>query len=177
MGQAKAITEKQFAELQKLTRRTALHNALFQVIFDYGLRVSEVVRLNMGDIGRDFASISIRRSKGSASKTYPMTNKSKLAVKKYLQLRGTEPGALFRSCRGRYSRSAIQKIWERYRDDIGCSELGIHSLRHARAVSALDAGLDIADVQDLLGHKAIASTLIYAEMSTKRRGSYFEILE
>ena len=56
-------------------------------------------------------------------------------------------------------------------------DVGMHSLRHSAAVHALDAGLSTEDVRDLLRHKRIATTDVYANLSTRRRGDYLRKLE
>jgi site-specific recombinase XerD len=57
------------------------------------------------------------------------------------------------------------------------SDIGMHSLRHSAAVHGLDSGLTTDDLRDLLRHRRVSSTEVYATLSTKRRSNYLKTLE
>lgn len=78
---------------------------------------------------------------------------------------------------GRLARTRVWQIVKETMAAAGPVEFNVHSLRHSATVHALDAGLQLADVRDLLRHRRMASTEVYETISTRRRNDYLRRLE
>lgn len=140
--------------------------AIFELLYGCGLRVSELVGLNLADI--DFADRWIRvRGKGRKERQVPFGAKAAAALESYLRQR--EPGeeALFRNAHGnRLGDRAVRTVIKRYAVALsGDASLHPHSLRHAYATHLLRAGADLRAIQELLGHAQLSTTQKYTQVS------------
>ena len=137
---------------------------LFQLAYHHGLRASEVSLLQRDDIHAKQGRIYIPRVKGSIAKTYPMQPEDVRLVRVYLRTRADDSPYLFISTRGiPLERWSYWDLMQKYGEvaDIPKSKRRFHALRHAIAVHLLDAGADVAFVQDRLGHANIQNTMVY----------------
>lgn len=100
-----------------------------------------------------------------------------MLLKAYLSVRKPTGDALFTGRQGNLTPQRIQQLFKGYARKAGLSDYSVHSLRHSIATHLLEAGFDIADVQDHLGHVNIQSTLIYAQITDKRRTRFFQQIE
>ena len=151
--------------------------ALLETLYGTGIRVSELVGLDVENI--DFTQAEIRvLGKGQKERVLPINKHSLDAIDRYLQdprnkilkamkIDKDEEKALFLNVRGgRLSAVGVRKILAKYGKKIGFSRLTPHTLRHSFATHLLEAGADLRVVQELLGHTSIASTQIYTQIST-----------
>jgi integrase/recombinase XerD len=143
--------------------------ALFEFIYSSGLRVSEAVALNLGDI---FFSEGIARvlGKGNKERLVVFGAEAESWLKKYVEearpiLAGPRRSSgLFISRTGkRLSRKGIWKNYAGITAQIGMSSR-IHSLRHSFATELLSGGADLRSVQELLGHADLSTTQIYTHV-------------
>ena len=151
--------------------------ALFILSYRYGLRRSEVCAINVGDL-RDGQRIYIRRSKGSISKEYYMTEDVYTHIKQWSKKRG-EAGKgdpFFISTRAkRYTGDGIYAMFKTLAVVAGISDFSPHSLRHSIAIHMLeDDRRRLVEVKDLLGHASITSTQIYADIVDGGRTRYLK---
>jgi integrase/recombinase XerC len=142
--------------------------ALFELLYGCGLRVSELVGLNLDDF--DFRERWIRvRGKGRKERQVPYAEKASSALEKYLARRSAKPGeiALLVNHRGmRLSDRGAREIVKFYARMIsGDGSLHPHSLRHAYATHLLADGADLRSIQELLGHARLATTQKYTQVS------------
>jgi integrase/recombinase XerC len=142
--------------------------ALFELLYGCGLRVSELVGLNLDDF--DFHERWIRvRGKGRKERQVPYAEKASAAVEKYLGRRSAKAGerALLVNYRGgRLSDRGAREIVKFYARMIsGDASLHPHSLRHAYATHLLADGADLRAIQELLGHARLATTQKYTQVS------------
>lgn len=151
--------------------------ALFLTIYRYGLRASEATLITMGDIKTKDNLIFIRRVKNGISSDRMLFADVKRALNAYLKIRpplsldsyedeNSEP--LFVGREGSLSTRRIGQLFKKYMRRID-KKMSVHSLRHTCAVEALNNGLGLYDVQALLGHRNISSTLTYLHYTDKRR--------
>jgi site-specific recombinase XerD len=154
---------------------------LFDAIYRYGLRRREATLIRVSDLSED--RIWITRLKGSVSGEYPIHPVTRRLLWRYLPERtGGRCPYLFatrQSGAAAMSVSTIYWLFRRYADaaSIPSERQHPHVLRHAIATHLLNAGWDIADVQDWLGHAEIASTQVYAKITNMRREArYAEML-
>jgi integrase/recombinase XerC len=140
--------------------------ALFELLYGCGLRISELVGLNLDDF--DFAEHWIRvRGKGRKERLVPYGGKAARALEKCIAHRQGRDGALFVNHRGaRLSDRGAREIVKFYaRMVAGDASLHPHSLRHAFATHLLADGADLRAIQELLGHARLATTQKYTQVS------------
>jgi len=141
---------------------------LFELLYGCGVRISELVGLNLEDIDRDGKWIRVR-GKGRKERQVPYGGKAAAALEKYLAARSPKPGepALFVSFRGTRlsTRGAygIVKFYARFL--AGDASLHPHSFRHAYATHLLADGADLRAIQELLGHATLSTTQKYTQVS------------
>lgn len=154
--------------------------AMLETLYGAGLRISELVGLDVDDIDLEKGSLLVRAGKGEKSRVVPFGRAARKAVEAYLTL--TRPvlvarslgarsgGALFVNSRGgRLSRQGCWKILKAHAAASGLEgKVSPHTLRHSFATHMLDGGADIRVVQELLGHASLATTQVYTLVSDTR---------
>jgi integrase/recombinase XerC len=143
--------------------------AIFEMLYGCGLRISELVGLNLDDF--DFTERWIRvRGKGRKERQVPFGGKASEAIERYLS--GRRPAAaaeraLFLNHRGaRLTDRGARGIVKFYARMItGDSSIHPHSLRHAYATHLLSDGADLRAIQELLGHAQLSTTQKYTQVS------------
>lgn len=148
--------------------------AILETTYSAGLRVSEVVGINDGDI--DFAEGIVRiRGKGRKERLAPVGSHAQRAIrawqKKRTLARDVPHGALAPTFTNKFGRRlttrSVGRMLEKYLKITGLDlRSSPHTLRHSFATHLLDHGADIRSVQELLGHKSLATTQIYTHVST-----------
>ena len=154
----------------KLSDASAVRDrVIFELLYGCGLRVSELVGLNIEDL--DFSERWIRvRGKGRKERLVPFGERADEAVRAYLQARGhVEQRALLLNTRaGRLTSRSVERIVKRYALLFsGDPDLHPHSLRHAFATHLLADGADLRSIQELLGHASLSTTQKYTQLSFK----------
>lgn len=149
--------------------------AVLELLFSTGLRVSELVKLNIDSINLDKGEFSIR-GKGQKDRPVYVSDSAKEAIHNYLKQRKDSYEALFVQASkrkneedvtiSRLTTRTIQRIVERYRTKAGITKhVTPHTLRHSFATDLLGNGADLRSVQSLLGHANIATTQIYTHVT------------
>ena len=179
----KALTISEIESLLSSTERVgdiaALRDrAILEVLYGTGARVSEVVGLNLADLGKsmltgDEVTTLKLRGKGAKERIVPLGSFAKEAIENYLvRLRpmyveksksSKAATALFLNSRGgRLSRTSAWQIVTDAAEATGLSgKVSPHVFRHSYATHLLDGGADIRVVQELLGHSSVTTTQIY----------------
>jgi integrase/recombinase XerC len=142
--------------------------AIFELLYGAGLRVGELVGLNLEDL--DLASRWVLvRGKGRKERQVPFPRKAAEALERYLGNRQASPGetALFVNHRGRrLSDRAVRLLVKFYARLFGADPtLHPHSFRHAFATHLLGEGADLRSIQELLGHARLSTTQKYTQVS------------
>ncbi len=149
--------------------------AILELLYATGMRVSELVSLDVGDV--DLASASVRCfGKGGKERVIPIYERAVQAVEAYVSqgrvqlLREPSEKALFLNQRGeRLTRQGLWLIVKGYVRDAGIEvQVTPHTLRHSFATHMLRGGADLRNVQELLGHANIATTQVYTQVSNER---------
>ena len=149
--------------------------AFLELLYASGLRVSELVGLDMSDINLETKEARVL-GKGSKERMVLMGEPAALAVKAYLdrgrlQLAGmVKSSALFINRYGkRMSQRFVQMLVSDYGKRVGIAKkVHPHLLRHTFATHLLDGGADLRVVQELLGHTNLATTQVYTHVSQSR---------
>ena len=172
-----AITVVQVDELLELPLRAtgpeALRDkAMLELLYATGMRVSELVALDTGDINLE--AECVRCNGRNKERQLPISNSTVTAIEEYFDIarpqlaRGSRlvDPALFLNHRGkRLTRQGFWLILKRYADLLGVHELTPHTLRHSFATHMLANGADLRSVQQLLGHASISTTQIYQQVN------------
>jgi integrase/recombinase XerC len=140
--------------------------AIFELLYGCGLRISELVGLDLEDF--DFSERWIRvRGKGRKERQVPFGTKAATALERYLATRCSSERALFLNHRGtRLTDRGARGIVKFYARMItGDSSIHPHSLRHAYATHLLSDGADLRAIQELLGHSQLSTTQKYTQVS------------
>ncbi len=155
--------------------RALRDRAILELLYATGMRVSELVSLNEGDV--DLASASVRCfGKGGKERVIPVYERAVQAIEGYINkgrvrlLRQSDEKALFLNQRGeRLTRQGLWLIVKGYVRQAGIKvAVTPHTLRHSFATHMLRGGADLRNVQELLGHANIATTQVYTQVSNER---------
>lgn len=177
----KALTIQQIVSMIDAAYRegepiTLRDQAMLELLYSSGARVSELIGVNLADINTiqtengEIATLKLR-GKGSKERIVPLGNFASQSVNNYLvrirpelSAKSSKPsGALFLNSRGdRISRQSAWQIVLNAAQAAGVTEhVSPHVFRHSYATHLLDGGADIRVVQELLGHSSVTTTQIY----------------
>jgi integrase/recombinase XerC len=140
--------------------------AILELLYGCGLRVSELVGLNVDDLDRAERWLRVR-GKGRKERQVPFGGKAADALERYLAERSSRETALFLNHRGgRLTDRGVRGIVKLYATLIaGDSSLHPHSFRHAFATHLLGDGADLRSIQELLGHARLSTTQKYTQVT------------
>ena len=139
--------------------------AILELLYAAGLRVSELVSLDLAAVDRDARTVRVI-GKGRKERIVPYGAAAARALDAYLGPRGAGSGAVFTNARGgRLSVRSIRDIVGRAADAAGVKRrVSPHTLRHTFATHLLDAGADLRMIQELLGHSRLSTTQRYTHV-------------
>jgi integrase/recombinase XerD len=155
--------------------------AMLELLYASGMRISELVALNMGDVNFEGDYFVRCIGKGRKERIIPLYQNVAMAVKKYVDedrpklSHGRKEIALFLNARGdRLTRQGFWQKLKEYAKSAGLSpQISPHTLRHSFATHMLSGGADLRSVQELLGHANISTTQVYTHLTTDQvRRSY-----
>ena len=174
----KSLTPTQVDELLELPLREPTperlrDKAMLELLYATGMRVSELVALNLRDLNMESESVRCV-GKGGRERILPISGSATTALEEYLDIsraqlaRGAaqKTEALFLNHRGkRLTRQGFWLILKGYAEALGIGDLTPHTLRHSFASHMISGGADIRSVQALLGHASLSTTQIYTHLS------------
>ena len=148
--------------------------AMLEVLYATGIRVSELISLDMNDA--NFEVGYIRCNKGSRERIVPIGTMALSALKEYqdkarhLMIQDFSEQALFVNINGkRLTRQGFWKIIKQYKNLAKIAkDITPHTLRHSFAAHLLENGADLRSIQEMLGHSDISSTQIYAQIAKNK---------
>jgi integrase/recombinase XerC len=153
--------------------------AMLELMYATGVRVSELTKLNLGDV--DFGNKLIRVSgKRRKERIVPFGEPARETLQDYLRVRDRflsnspiserDDKALFLNYQGtRITTRSVGRMVEKYiRICAGMHNISPHALRHSFATHLLDSGADLRDIQELLGHARLSTTQIYTHVSMEK---------
>ena len=154
--------------------------AMLEVMYATGIRVTELIDLNMEDVNLEQGIIKCSGSR--KSRAIPLYPAALRALAVYVRdvragmLADPREQALFVNVNGvRMSRQGFWKILKHYQDTAHIDkEITPHTLRHSFAVHLLENGADIGSVQELMGHSDISSTQMYTHMINQKLKNVYE---
>lgn len=154
--------------------------AMLEVMYATGIRVSELIALDIDDVNLDLGIIKCNGPK--KNRAIPLYPAAKKALSVYISevresmLASPAERALFVNISGiRMSRQGFWKILKHYQSAAHIEkEITPHTLRHSFAVHLLENGADIESLQELMGHSDISSTQLYTQMINQKLKSVYE---
>ncbi|MGZ4464474.1 MAG: tyrosine recombinase XerC [Nocardioides sp.] len=149
--------------------------AMLEMLYATGIRVGELVGLDVDDIDRDRQVVRVF-GKGRKERSVPFGRPAARALdfwlkhgRPHLLVEGSGP-AVFLGARGkRIDQRAVRTLVHRRIAEVpGAPDIGPHGLRHTAATHLLEGGADLRSVQELLGHASLATTQLYTHVTTDR---------
>jgi integrase/recombinase XerC len=156
--------------------------AILETLYSAGLRVSELVGLNDGDLDLEQGIVRVR-GKGRKERLAPIGSYAARALKAWLAKRqlspkeptGREAPLFVNKLGSRLTTRSVARMLEKYLLATGLDlRTSPHTLRHSFATHLLDRGADIRSVQELLGHKSLVTTQIYTHVSSANLRAAYE---
>ena len=177
------------AELAKLLSAPSSTNtlglrdrAILETMYSAGLRISETVAINDGDLDLNDELVRVR-GKGRRERLAPLGSYARKAIRKWFRQRklasdevsGLDAPVFVNKFGRRITTRSVARMLEKHLKAAGLDlRTTPHSLRHSFATHLLDRGADIRSVQELLGHKSLVTTQIYTHVSTAGLKTIYE---
>lgn len=154
--------------------------AVFTLLYGSGLRISEALNLNEGDINTN--NFIVIRGKGNKERVVPILDITKARISDYKKVcpyNIKQGEALFLGSRGeRLLARAVQRRLVKLREDLKLPDtLTPHALRHSFATQLLQKGVDLRSIQELLGHESLSTTQRYTEVEISHLQHEYEKAE
>lgn len=162
--------DRLLAQPDKKTLKGIRDRAMLELLYATGIRVSELISLEMADIELRRGYMVCRRKVRES--WIPFGESAKRALTIYFKharsvfLKGKDSPFVFTNCSGgEMSRQGFWKILKKYASDAGIEgDITPHTLRHSFAIHHLTNGEDLKNVQEMLGHSDISTTALYTEL-------------
>jgi integrase/recombinase XerC len=166
MESPKSISEKPSPERSR--EKSLRDQAILELLYSSGLRVSELVGLNSNHLDLDLGIVRVM-GKGRKERIVPVGGKAIEVLNAYLEERGTLEGEepiFINFLGGRLTARSVGRLIKKYSRHSGIfRRVSPHSLRHTFATHLLDAGADIREIQEMLGHSSLSTTQRYTHVS------------
>ena len=164
---SKAETQRLFQAVDNLKHRTILYT-----IYGCGLRISELINLQMSDVDRERMCLWVRKGKGNKDRQIPISPKLLALLERYYKSYRPQVFLINGQHGLKYSAGSVQKIVK-----AACKKASIqkhvtpHTLRHSFATHLLENGTDLRCIQSILGHNDIKTTQIYTHVTSAHLNS------
>lgn len=183
----KYLTEEEFNSLLKVIEDTKgtkqgrywlRDKLLFLVAFECGLRAGELGLLKRDDFNELKNELYCKRLKGSKNNTIRLTKDTAVLLKKYLREVDDNDYIFMNMQNNPIDTFNVGKIAKKYfkLTNISKDKWHFHVVKHSCGIHLAEMGLDIKDIQYLMGHREIQNTLIYLDYTTKQQERMYKIL-
>jgi len=180
----------EYEDVKKLLETPPMNNwlgardrAILETLYSTGIRVSELVALNMDDI--DFLGEVVHvRGKGKKERIAPIGSSALQVIQHYMEFRNKraqsnrnfDSKVLFVNKHGRrLSTRSVRRKMDKYLKMAGLDPaVSPHTLRHSFATHMLNNGVDLRSVQELLGHQSLSTTQVYTHLTTRKLKEVYE---
>ncbi|MDR3391197.1 MAG: tyrosine recombinase XerC [Sulfuriferula sp.] len=151
-------------------------NAIFELFYSSGLRLSELATLKLGQMDLTHGEISVT-GKGNKSRLVPLGKQASIAMQRWLAQRSDTGDYVFPGRNGGHlTQRAIELRLKHRADRIGLdAKVHPHVLRHAFASHLLQSSGDLRAVQELLGHASISTTQIYTQLDFQHLAATYDL--
>lgn len=173
LSQAEASELMELPDTRTLVGKRDL--AILETVYTAGLRISEIAGIRARDLDL-FERVVKVTGKGDRERILPIGRPAARAISAYLEAAPVvSSGFVFRSLHAqRITTRSVERVIDRYMEQLGRPELSAHSLRHSFATHMLERGCDIRYIQEFLGHASISTTQRYTHVNLallKKNGS------
>ena len=162
--ESRSPRRRAYGSRDKQKAAKARDRAMLELLYSSGLRVSELVGLDLEHLRLDLDLVRVEGGKGGRSRLAPVGRTAQDAIKAYLELRhfllpksGANDAVFLNQRGGRLSQHSLELETGR--------KVGPHTLRHAMATHLLEGGADLRSVQEILGHKSLSTTQKYTHLA------------
>ncbi len=180
----------EYEEVKRLLETPPMNNwlgardrAILETLYSTGIRVSELVALNMDDV--DFLGEVVHvRGKGKKERISPIGSSALQVIQHYMEFRNKraqsnsnfDSKVLFVNKHGRrLSTRSVRRKMDKYLKMAGLDPaISPHTLRHSFATHMLNNGADLRSVQELLGHQSLSTTQVYTHLTTRKLKEVYE---
>ena len=162
---------------------SARDKAMLEVLYSSGIRVSELVELEMSDLDLQEGVLRVR-GKGRKDRLTPIGSQAIKALQRYFEMRAIDSRSQVSTCAQRcflnkhgqsLSTRSVRRKLDKYLVTAGLDPgISPHTLRHSFATHLLNNGADLRSVQELLGHQSLSTTQIYTHLSTSRMKEVYD---
>jgi site-specific recombinase XerD len=165
---------------------TISYKVFFFTAYSMGLRLGEGINLKVGDIDSTTKRVHIRNAKGNKDRLVPITDYALHVLRSFWQMhrhpqfifpnrkRGLKKAHLAETP---LDRGGIQVAMKTVVDQLGIKkQISCHSLRHAFATHLLEAGVDLVELQQILGHVSILTTARYTHLTSKTKNNAYQAI-
>lgn len=171
----KFLTHEEIERMREATQSMRLvDRVIFEVLYSGGLRVSELVDLDWGDVDLGSRQATVT-GKGGKTRSVPLSTRAVMLLTRYRDEReDTNPWVLQSNFRQRMSKASIERRVNLMGEKAGLTKwITPHCLRHSFATHLLEAGTPLDMVQTLLGHAQVNTTQVYARTNVSNIGLYY----
>jgi integrase/recombinase XerD len=144
------------------------HLLIMKLVYGMGLRVSEIVAILISDVDSNRMQVHIRNAKGKKDRYVNLPTTILAELRNYYKYYRPQYYLFEGQAGGQYHTRSVQNIFKTAMIKAGITKtIGVHGLRHSYATHLHESGIDIAFIQELLGHSNIKTTLIYTKVSAQ----------
>ena len=177
--------EKLLAAPNDNTLLGARDRAILETLYSTGIRVSELVGINRGDVDEPGQALIVM-GKGKKERIVPLGSHALAAIRHYATIldrdlavtgHGPDPAAplFINKHGGRLSTRSVRRKVSKYLTEAGLDPtISPHTLRHSFATHLLDNGADLRSVQELLGHQSLSTTQVYTHLTAQRMRDVYD---
>lgn len=159
----KVIPKEKIKQLIEQTENQK-HKIIIMLLYSTGIRLNELINLKREDIDFETNTVKVRSGKGNKERMTIISDKIKIELLKYYSKETFKTQYILEGRKGKYTKKAVQVVLGKIGRQIGI-KLTPHMLRHSFATHLLESGVDIRQIQELLGHESLRTTQIYTKIS------------
>ena len=152
-------------ELIRDACKTPKEKAIIEVLYSTGCRVSELINIKLQDLNYENREVQLF-GKGRKHRTSYLNAKACVAIDNYMKVRKGDSDYLFVTDRAPHhgmTRNSIEHVVHEVGNKAGIKGVCPHRMRHTMATDALERGMPVTDVKEVLGHEKLDTTMIYVE--------------
>lgn len=176
-----------FEQINQNTKSGLRDYAMLAIMYSTGIRVSEVIQIQVKDVSLYEPPTLLVHGKGQKSRYVPILNNTRGILQEYINVyhlhkEKTQQDWLFKShMNNQFTRQGVNYIVKKYAErarminpDLIPHDFSPHKLRHTTAMELVDSGVDLIYIRDLLGHVSVKTTEVYAKAQSSRKREVIE---
>lgn len=173
-GEIRYLNEQELTRFMKEAKKDKMYDLAFSLALSLGLRVAELVKIQLSDFSDDRKTLHVKAVKGGREYKHELSGKMWRKYLRWLHVRGSNnnpflfPSRLYHD--DHCSRDAFQQAFKKICKKANITGHSVHDLRHTCAVSlVLEGKLSIAEIRDRLRHSSVSSTEVYFNLLNREK--------